>query len=197
MAMQGITVEDGGETFLEGKLLIALPGMPDPRFERSVIFICAHSGQGAMGLIINKAVEGLNFHDMMERLDVEVSAMTPDPPILFGGPMQTERGFVLHSGDFESGDSTLPVTRDVSLTATLDILRAIASGQGPQRSLFALGYAGWSGGQIEDEIRANGWIHCDADMGLVFDTSLDAKWGEALRKLGIDASSLSANTGSA
>ena len=180
MAMQGITVEDGGESFLEGKLLIALPGMPDPRFERSVIFICAHSGQGAMGLIINKAVEGLNF-----------------PPILFGGPMQTERGFVLHSGDFESGDSTLPVTRDVSLTATLDILRAIASGQGPQRSLFALGYAGWSGGQIEDEIRANGWIHCDADMGLVFDTSLDAKWGEALRKLGIDASSLSANTGSA
>jgi putative transcriptional regulator len=189
--------EDAGESFLEGKLLIALPGMPDPRFERSVIFICAHSGEGAMGLIINKPVEGLSFREMMEKLQIGVTTNTPDRPILFGGPVQTGRGFVLHSGEFESQDSTMPVTEDISLTATLDILRAIASGQGPQKSLFALGYAGWDGGQIEDEIRANGWVHCDADNAIIFDDVLDDKWSRALKKLGIDMSGLSAHTGRA
>lgn len=189
--------EDAGESFLEGKLLIALPGMPDPRFERSVIFICAHSGEGAMGLIINKPVEGLSFREMMEKLQIGVTTNTPDRPILFGGPVQTGRGFVLHSGEFESQDSTMPVTDDISLTATLDILRAIASGQGPQKSLFALGYAGWDGGQIEDEIRANGWVHCDADNAIIFDDVLDDKWSRALKKLGIDMSGLSAHTGRA
>jgi putative transcriptional regulator len=197
MGMQVPQREDGGESFLEGKLLIALPGMPDPRFEKSVIFICAHSNEGAMGIIINKPGEGLFFHEMMEKLEIDVSATTPDPPILFGGPVQTGRGFVLHSGEFESEDSTMPVTEDISLTATLDILRAIARGNGPEKSLFALGYAGWDGGQIEDEIRANGWIHCDADNAIVFDSSLDDKWGRALKKLGIDMSGLSAHTGSA
>ena len=189
--------EDAGESFLEGKLLIALPGMPDPRFERSVIFICAHSGEGAMGLIINKPVEGLSFREMMEKLQIGVTTNTPDRPILFGGPVQTGRGFVLHSGEFESQDSTMPVTDDISLTATIDILRAIASGQGPQKSLFALGYAGWDGGQIEDEIRANGWVHCDADNAIIFDDVLDDKWSRALKKLGIDMSGLSAHTGRA
>jgi putative transcriptional regulator len=171
--------------------------MPDPRFERSVIFICAHSGEGAMGLIINKPVEGLSFREMMEKLQIGVTTNTPDRPILFGGPVQTGRGFVLHSGEFESQDSTMPVTDDISLTATLDILRAIASGQGPQKSLFALGYAGWDGGQIEDEIRANGWVHCDADNAIIFDDVLDDKWSRALKKLGIDMSGLSAHTGRA
>jgi putative transcriptional regulator len=189
--------EDAGESFLEGKLLIALPGMPDPRFERSVIFICAHSGEGAMGLIINKPVEGLSFREMMEKLQIGVTTNTPDRPILFGGPVQTGRGFVLHSGEFESQDSTMPVTDDISLTATLDILRAISSGQGPQKALFALGYAGWDGGQIEDEIRANGWVHCDADNAIIFDDALDNKWSRALKKLGIDISGLSAHTGRA
>jgi putative transcriptional regulator len=189
--------EDAGESFLEGKLLIALPGMPDPRFEKSVIFICAHSGEGAMGLIINKPVEGLSFREMMEKLKIGVTSNTPDRPILFGGPVQTGRGFVLHSGEFESQDSTMPVTEEISLTATLDILRAIATGQGPQRSLFALGYAGWDGGQIEDEIRANGWVHCDADNAIIFDDALEAKWSRALKKLGIDMSGLSAHTGRA
>ncbi|HEY4124945.1 MAG TPA: YqgE/AlgH family protein, partial [Rhizomicrobium sp.] len=118
--------ENGGESFLEGKLLIALPGMPDPRFEKSVIFMCAHSGEGAMGIIINKAVEGLSFREMMDKLKIDVTAATPHAPILFGGPVQTGRGFVLHSGEFESQDSTMAVTADISLTATLDILRAIA-----------------------------------------------------------------------
>lgn len=189
--------EDAGESFLEGKLLIALPGMPDPRFEKSVIFICAHSDEGAMGLIINKPVEGLSFREMMERLKINVSETTPDTPILFGGPVQTGRGFVLHSGEFESQDSTMPVTEEISLTATLDILRAIANGKGPEKSLFALGYAGWDSGQIEDEIRANGWIHCDADNTIIFDDALDNKWSRALKKLGIDMSGLSAHTGRA
>ncbi|HVT25153.1 MAG TPA: YqgE/AlgH family protein [Rhizomicrobium sp.] len=189
--------EDAGESFLEGKLLIALPGMPDPRFEKSVIFICAHSGEGAMGLIINKPVEGLSFREMMEKLNIGVTSDTPDQPILFGGPVQTGRGFVLHSGEFESQDSTMPVTDDISLTATLDILRAIASGQGPEKSLFALGYAGWDSGQIEDEIRANGWVHCDADNAIIFDDALDDKWSRALKKLGIDMSGLSAHAGRA
>lgn len=197
MGIQVPRREDGGESFLEGKLLIALPGMPDPRFEKSVIFICAHSGEGAMGLIINKAVEGLSFREMMERLKIGVTENTPDGPILFGGPVQTGRGFVLHSGEFESKDSTMPVTDDISLTATLDILRAIADGRGPAKALFALGYAGWDSGQIEDEIRANGWVHCDADNSIIFDEALNEKWSRALKKLGIDMSGLSAHTGRA
>ncbi|HTO40718.1 MAG TPA: YqgE/AlgH family protein [Rhizomicrobium sp.] len=197
MARKPIYRPEGGESFLEGKLLIALPGMADPRFEKAVIFMCAHSGDGAMGIIINKPVDGLGFREMMDRLDIGVTAQTPDFPILFGGPVQTGRGFVLHSGEFESESSTLPVTDDISLTATLDILRAIADGQGPRRALFALGYAGWDGGQIEDEIRANGWIHCDADNAIIFDHALDEKWSLALKKLGIDMSGLSAHTGRA
>ncbi|HEV2560846.1 MAG TPA: YqgE/AlgH family protein [Rhizomicrobium sp.] len=187
-----------GENFLEGKLLIALPGMPDPRFERSVIFMCAHSLQtGAMGLIINKRIEGLNFRDLVQKLEIRTAPATPDFPVLYGGPVETGRGFVLHSADYASTESTLPVTGDISLTATLDILRAIAEGHGPGKSMFALGYAGWGAGQIEDEIRSNGWIHCDADPALLFDAELDSKWASALQKLGIDISALSANAGRA
>jgi putative transcriptional regulator len=197
MAAKSKNQAESSDNFLEGKLLIALPGMPDPRFEKSVIFVCAHSGDGAMGIIINKKVEGLAFRDMMKKLEIRVGASTPNAPVLFGGPVQTGRGFVLHSGEFEGNDSTLSVTDDISLTATLDVLRAIAQGNGPHQSLFALGYAGWDGGQIENEIRANGWVHCDADNALVFDSDLDSKWSGALKKLGIDASGLSALTGRA
>jgi putative transcriptional regulator len=197
MAAKPKNQAESSDNFLEGKLLIALPGMPDPRFEKSVIFVCAHSGDGAMGIIINKKVEGLAFRDMMKKLEIRVGASTPNAPVLFGGPVQTGRGFVLHSGEFEGNDSTLSVTDDISLTATLDVLRAIAQGNGPHQSLFALGYAGWDGGQIENEIRANGWVHCDADNALVFDSDLDSKWSGALKKLGIDASGLSALTGRA
>lgn len=187
----------GGENFLEGKLLIAMPGMSDPHFEKSVIYMCAHSAEGAMGIIINKPVAGLSFHDLMEKLDLAVTSTTPNFPILYGGPVETGRGFVLHSGDYESSEATLPVSEDVSLTATLDILRAMAEGRGPEQAIFALGYAGWSPGQIEDEIRGNGWIHCDADSELLFVTGIDTKWAIALRKLGIDASGLSAHAGHA
>lgn len=187
----------GGENFLEGKLLIAMPGMADPHFEKSVIFMCAHSADGAMGIMINKPVAGLSFHDLMQKLELAVTSNTPNFPILYGGPVETGRGFVLHSGEYESSDATLPVSEDVSLTATLDILRAMADGRGPQHAIFALGYAGWTAGQIEDEIRRNGWIHCDSDSEILFDSGLEAKWATALRKLGIEASGLSAHAGHA
>lgn len=187
----------GGESFLEGKLLIALPGMSDPRFERSVIYMCAHSNTGAMGLIVNKPIEGLGFQELLRRLELPVSERTPDSAILFGGPVETGRGFVLHTGEYESTESTLPISADISLTATLDILRAISEGHGPERSLFALGYAGWGPGQIESEIQANGWVHCDADAALIFGPDMDAKWSVALRKLGIEMSGLSAHAGRA
>jgi putative transcriptional regulator len=186
-----------GENFLEGKLLIALPGMSDPRFEKSVIFMCAHSLDGAMGIMINRAVDGLRFHELMDKLELDVSPKARDMPVLYGGPVETGRGFVLHSGDYESADSTLPVSEDISLTATVEILRAMGEGKGPRKALFALGYAGWGPGQIEDEIRANGWLHCDTDAGLLFDSQLGLKWANALRKLGIDASGLSAHAGQA
>src|SRR6185437_10800787 len=167
----------GGNNFLEGKLLIALPGMSDPRFERSVIFMCAHSATGAMGLIVNKPIEGLNFHELLRRLELPVSEKTPNADILFGGPVETGRGFVLHSGEYQGEDSTLSISPDFSLTTTLDILRAMSEGRGPDRALFALGYAGWGPGQIEGEIQANGWLHCDADSSLIFGAGMDAKWG--------------------
>jgi putative transcriptional regulator len=197
MAAKSKTRKIEGESFLEGKLLIALPGMSDPRFEKSVIFMCAHSIEGAMGIIINKPVAGLSFQDLLRKLELEVTPVTPDFPVLYGGPVETSRGFVLHSGDYEGADATLPVSEDVSLTATLDILRAMGEGRGPQKAIFALGYAGWSPGQIEDEIRSNGWVHCDSDSTLLFSTNIEAKWATALGKLGIDVSGLSAHTGHA
>ncbi len=195
MAKDNRSIE--GTSFLEGKLLIALPGMSDPRFEKSVIFMCAHSVEGAMGLIVNKPIEGLTFHDLVKNLHISVTDNAPDSPVLFGGPVGTERGFVLHSGEYTSVEGTMPVTTEISLTGTLDILRAMAEGHGPQQSIFTLGYAGWGPGQIEDEIRMNGWIHCDADSNIVFEMGADEKWSAAIRKLGIDLSLLSTNAGSA
>jgi putative transcriptional regulator len=189
---------DGGESFLEGKLLIALPGMTDPRFDRSVIFMCAHSVEtGAMGICINRPIDGLDFTSLIDELEIETGPETPDLPVLYGGPVDSGRGFVLHSADYESEESTLPITEEVSLTATLDILRAIAHGRGPRRALFALGYAGWGEGQIEQEIQANAWVHCDADSEILFDESDRDKWAAALGKLGIDVSRLTANAGRA
>ncbi len=185
------------DNFLEGKLLIAMPGMPDPRFEKSVIFMCAHSAKGAMGLIINKPIEGLSFNDLMDKFKIDVTTGALEPPILFGGPVNMGRGFVLHSSDYGTPDATLSITSGISLTATTDILEAIAHGQGPSKSMLALGYAGWGEGQIESEILANGWIHCDPDPALIFDTDYDAKWETAIGKLGAAISGLSADAGRA
>src|SRR5256714_8901557 len=186
-----------GESFLEGKLLIALPGMSDERFAQTVIYVCAHSAKGAMGIVINKPIPGLSFAEVMKQLQIETKPTIGEFPILYGGPVETGRGFVLHSGDYDGSDSTLPVSEDISLTATLDILRAIAEGRGPKYALFALGYAGWAPGQIEAEFQRNGWLHCEADSSLVFGMQPDAKWRTALQRLGIGPSGLSANTGRA
>ncbi len=189
--------QDPSESFLEGKLLIAMPGMPDPRFEKSVIFMCAHSAQGAMGLIINKPIDGLSLHELMDKFDIAVTAGGLETPILFGGPVHVGRGFVLHSADYGTKDATLPITSEISLTATTDILEAISKGCGPTKAILALGYAGWGVGQIESEILANGWIHCDADPALIFDVDHDAKWETAIGKLGAEISGLSADAGRA
>lgn len=189
--------------YLEGQLLIAMPQMTDRRFARSVIYLCAHSDEGAMGLIINQRASHLDFTDLLNRLDITiddnddgVSGDLLSMPVHVGGPVETGRGFVLHTSDYFAGDSTA-LDDGVCLTATLDILKAIASGRGPSRSIMALGYAGWSPGQLEREIQANGWLHCSSDKDLVFDPDLDAKYTRALAKIGIDPSHLVADAGHA
>ncbi len=200
--------EDSGGTFLDGQLLIAMPRMMDRRFRRSVIYLCAHSEEGAMGLIVNQQVDHIDFGDLLERLGmgesedgrnttIELSDEVANLPIHRGGPVETGRGFVLHSADYFVEDVTLPIRDGVCLTATLDILRAIAAGKGPERTLLALGYAGWSPGQLESEIQANGWLHCPADLDIIFDPDLEAKYDRAMAKIGIDPSHLVADAGHA
>jgi putative transcriptional regulator len=192
------------EGYLDGQLLIAMPVMTDPRFARSVIYMCAHSEDGAMGLIINQRASHISFPDLLERLGIvptegedgmaeDINAMS----IHVGGPVETGRGFVLHSADYFVDDSTLPIEDGVCLTATIDILKAIAAGTGPNRAILALGYAGWSPGQLESEIHANGWLNCPADPDLIFDTNLEAKYTRALAKIGIDPSHLVSDAGHA
>lgn len=182
---------------LTGRLLIAMPGMGDPRFAHSVVFLCAHSKDGAMGLIVNKAIEGMHLSALLEQLEIALARPELDSTLYFGGPVETGRGFVLHSADFISDLNTLTVTEDVSMTSTQDVLEAIATGAGPLRSLMALGYAGWGAGQLEREIAENGWLECEATTDLVFDLPNAEKWSEALRSLGVDPVSLSATAGHA
>ncbi|MGI9465224.1 MAG: YqgE/AlgH family protein [Aestuariivirgaceae bacterium] len=189
---------------LEGQMLIAMPGIGDPRFERTVIFMCAHSAEGAMGLVINKPAEDLTFIDLLDRLSIipeneqiRLPHEIADMHVQFGGPVETGRGFVLHTTDYFIADSTLPIDDRIGLTATLDILRAIAEGEGPRRALLALGYAGWGPGQLEDELQHNGWLHCEADETLLFGCDLEARYTNALRKIGIDISMLSSEAGHA
>ena len=184
------------DSFLVGQLLVAMPGMRDPRFAKTVVYMCAHSPEGAMGLVVNRALESLTIGDLLEQLRI-----TPPPAerainIHFGGPVETGRGFVLHSPDYKQ-EGTLQVADEVSLTATVDILRAIATGQGPRRHLLALGYAGWGPGQLDGEIRANGWLHVAPDEALLFDRNLNSKWERAMTKIGIDPRMLSDAAGHA
>jgi putative transcriptional regulator len=181
---------------LSGQLLIAMPQMQDHRFQRSVIYMCAHNEEGAMGLVINKLAGTLSLADLLEQLSIPAPNLIGTPPVHFGGPVETGRGFVLHSDDYTE-ESSLAVGNGMSLTATLDILRAIGCGSGPRRSLLALGYAGWGAGQLDAELQHNGWLHVPADEALVFDDDLDRKWQRALAKLGIDLSMLSADAGHA
>jgi putative transcriptional regulator len=182
-------------------MLIAMPDIGDSRFERTVIYLCAHSDQGALGLVVNKTLDTITFPELLDQLEIEgesiVTGLIDDRPIHFGGPVETSRGFVLHSTDYVTSDSTLTVSSGIGLTATLGILRAIANGDGPQQSLLALGYASWGAGQLESEIQANGWLHAPCDPKLIFGADQDAKWERALGVLGIDLFSFSNQAGHA
>ncbi len=182
---------------LSGKLLIAMPGMGDPRFEKSVIYMCAHSDDGSMGLIVNKPAPGIQMDDLLEQLSIPKGDGSRDVIVHFGGPVEHGRGFVLHSGDYATGDSTLKVDDRFGMTATLDILQDMATGAGPEHRILALGYSGWAPGQLEDEIHRNGWLTCDATPEIVFAADNDAKWIAALKSLGIDPLLLSAEAGRA
>ncbi len=184
------------EGSLIGQLLVAMPGMRDPRFAKSVVYMCAHSAEGAMGLVLNRTLDTLTFADLLEQLGIASSENQRAIKVHFGGPVETGRGFVLHSPDYKQ-DGTLIVASEVSLTATVDILRAIAAGAGPRRHLLALGYAGWGPGQLDGEMRANGWLHVPADEELVFDQGLESKWDRAMAKIGIDPRMLSDAAGNA
>ncbi|WP_041376268.1 YqgE/AlgH family protein [Polymorphum gilvum] len=189
---------------LEGQFLIAMPNMADGRFAHTVIYVCAHSSDGAMGLVLNQVARHLSVADLLVQLNIlqEGDAIKLPPPVRSmsvhrGGPVETERGFVLHSDDFVLDSATLPIHGGICLTATLEILRAIAEGRGPSQALLALGYAGWAPGQLESEIQSNGWLTGPADPDIVFDADLNTKWERALWRLGIDPAMLSGEAGHA
>ena len=182
--------------YFEGQLLVAMPAMPDPRFERSVIYISAHSEDGAMGIVVNKPLESLSFAELLEQLEIETANVDERIRVHFGGPVEATRGFVLHSADYVH-DATMMVDDEFALTATVDVLKALAEGDGPRNSLLALGYAGWAPGQLDEEIQNNGWLHCSADFGIVFGEENETKWKLAAANLGIDLSLLSTEMGHA
>jgi putative transcriptional regulator len=184
------------DTGLTGKLLIAMPAMPDPRFARSVIYVCAHSEQGAMGIIVNQVAPNVTFPSIIEQLGIEAGIDLSSQPVHVGGPVESGRGFVLHSPDYVR-DTTLVIDEQFALTATIDVLRAMATGQGPNRAVFALGYAGWAPGQLDAEIQQNGWLTAPADADVVFSTDNETKWTRALRRIGIDPALLSTTAGHA
>jgi len=184
--------------FLTGQLLIAMPGIGDPRFERSLLLVCAHDDSHAMGLAVNQPVDGLTVPDLLERLNIKSAITLPQDLVVLGGPVERERGFVVHTSDYRSPDMTLEIDGQVSLTATRDVLEAMARpDQRPRRSLLALGYAGWGAGQLEREIRENVWLTCEPDEDLIFAADHAEKWSKALSKLGVDPKLLSAQTGRA
>lgn len=183
---------------LTGQLLIAMPGLADPRFHGGVVLICAHSADGAMGLILNKPMTDIRFSDVLTQLEITTQASTPDLPVCYGGPVDMRRGFVLHSAEYRPDDAELlEINADFALTATRDILRDIAAGLGPARAFMALGYAGWGPGQLEDEIGENSWLTADAAPDLVFAPRLESKWEGALASLGISPMTLSSQSGRA
>ena len=198
------TATDKARGYLDGQMLIAMPAMSDERFNRSVIYVCAHSDEGAMGIVVNQVVGNIDFTELLVQLEVIPAADRIVLPqraeavkVLKGGPVETGRGFVLHSPDFYIENSTLPIDEGVCLTATVDILKAIARGNGPDSAILALGYAGWAPGQLETEIQQNGWLHCAADKDLIFGTDIETKYNKALQKIGIDLAMLSNEAGHA
>jgi putative transcriptional regulator len=190
--------------YLDGQMLIAMPAMRDERFSRSLIYVCAHSSEGAMGIVVNHAAGNIKFPDLLVQLDVipakdliQLPRKAGAVKVLKGGPVETGRGFVLHSSDFFLEDDTLPIDDGICLTATVEILKAIARGGGPKHAILALGYAGWGPGQLETEIQSNGWLHCAADSDLIFGRDIEEKYLRALHKIGIDPGMLSNEAGHA
>jgi len=196
--------KSSGRGYLDGQFLIAMPTIQEGPFARTVVYICAHSAEGAMGITINQLAKQITFRDLLVQLDIIPEGpeiRLPGPAgrmqVHRGGPVETGRGFVLHSSEYFIENSTLPIDERVSLTATLEILKAIAAGNGPQSAMLALGYAGWSPGQLDEEIQANGWLHCPALPELIFDRNLDTKYGRALSLMGVDPVRLSGEAGHA
>ena len=194
----------GRRGFLDGQMLIAMPSMRDERFARTLIYMCAHSSEGAMGIVVNQPAADISFPDLLVKLDVipaneriQLPRRAGTIKVLKGGPVETQRGFVLHTADFFIENSTLPIDEGICLTATLDILKAIARDEGPASAVLALGYSGWAPGQLEKEIQHNGWLHCTADSELVFGTDTGGKYEKAMGKLGIDLGMLSSEAGHA
>ncbi len=192
------------QSYLDGQFLIAMPGMQDSRFARTVVYVCAHSADGAMGIMVNQPAPQITFRDLLVQLgiipegpEIRLPDTADGMRVHRGGPVETGRGFVLHTADYFIENSTLPIDEQVCLTATLEILKAIAVGTGPQKAMLALGYAGWAPGQLESEIQANGWLNCPATPELIFDANTEAKYERALAMIGIDSSRLSGEAGHA
>ncbi|MEX0957606.1 MAG: YqgE/AlgH family protein [Rhizobiaceae bacterium] len=195
-------VAQASDGYLDGHFLVAMPGMKDDRFSRTVIYVCAHNDEGAMGLIINQ-VQDLRFPDLLvqlgvveERETIKMPASARDIIVRHGGPVDRSRGFVLHSGDYVV-ESSMQVDTEVCLTATVDILRAISTGRGPNRALMALGYAGWGAGQLEGEIAENGWLTCPAQSDMLFDGDIDTKYERILAHIGVNLVHFSQTAGHA
>jgi putative transcriptional regulator len=198
MDSQVLDVGEMEGRFLTGAALIAMPGIGDPRFERAVILICAHDEEHAMGLVVNRPMDGVTSPELLERLGVAAASETPDEPVLIGGPVERERGFVVHTDDYLSAENSTLIGEGLALTTTRDVLEAMADPhRRPRRSILALGYSGWGAGQLEREIRENVWLTCDPDEQLVFSQDYDQKWSHALARLGVSAERLSGQAGRA
>ncbi|MDD3371122.1 MAG: YqgE/AlgH family protein [Alphaproteobacteria bacterium] len=182
--------------WLTGKMLVAMPAMADPRFARTVVYVCSHSPSGAMGLVVNRLFGEADFPMLLEQLNVKASPDTPEIPVQFGGPVEMGRGFVLHSNDY-IGKETTRIDDSVSVTATVEIIEDIARGKGPARALMVLGYAGWGEGQLEEELKNNSWLTTDVDEDILFDSNLDSKWDRAMAQMGISPGMLSSMQGTA
>lgn len=192
-----MSLQNTDPDFLTGRMLVAMPGIDDPRFERAVLYVCAHNDEHAMGLAVNRPVEGLTLPDLLVRLGVASDIHLPEDLVLMGGPVERERGFVLHTDDYVCEGSSLPVAEGVALTATREVLQALASDTRPRRALLALGYAGWGPGQLEREVRDNVWLVCEPDEALIFGADHEHKWSRALERIGVSAAWLSGTAGRA
>lgn len=182
--------------WLTGKMLVAMPSMQDPRFARTVTLLCRHAPDGAMGIILNRLYGDINYQGLLNQLNITMTPGVREMPVHFGGPVEPGRGFILHSTDYQ-GEGTLVINDGIALTATIEILRALAEGRGPLKAILALGYAGWSPGQLETELQTTGWLIAPADNDIIFDPDFGSKWERSLAKIGVSPHLLSGDTGHA